>query len=99
MAAINDKINNANLDEEEDEDIDNQNQNVKNPELQFTDLRKTINQYLDQSNKLLERKINKEEEAWDMKFQNYWSNLIDFELELNKGIDDPEVINTKINVY
>ena len=41
----------------------------------------------------------KEEEAWDMKFQNYITNLLNFEIELNKGDKDPEVLNLNINVY
>ena len=34
-----------------------------------------------------------------MKFQNYWTNLIDFEVELNKGIGNLEQLNFNINTY
>ena len=34
-----------------------------------------------------------------MKFQNYITNLIDFEQEMNKGDKDPEFLNLNINVY
>ncbi|CAI2362249.1 unnamed protein product [Moneuplotes crassus] len=100
IGEINERFNNANLDEDEDdEDNDDQAENAKNPEIQYSELKNTISQYLTQSNELLDRKIKKEEEAWDMKFQNYWTNLINFELEISKQGDDSEEINTKINIY
>jgi hypothetical protein len=96
---IDNQFNTGGIDFEEDEEKDEREENAKNLEIGYTDLKKLINQYLDHSNDLLKRKIEKEEKAWDMKFQNYWTNLIDFELEFNKSQDDPEVSNTHVKVY
>ena len=38
-----------------------------------------IEKYFKESVNLFERKKEKERKAWDMKFQNYWSNLIQVE--------------------
>lgn len=42
---------------------------------------------------------HKEDEAWDMKFQNYWTSLRNFEVEQNEGGNDSEQIELKIKIY
>jgi hypothetical protein len=38
---------------------------------------------LKNSDALLRRKQEHEEQAWDMIFQNYWTNLVNFEYDYN----------------
>ena len=56
IGEINDQFKNANIEDEEDEDIDNPGESAKATEIEYSELKKTINQYLDQSINLLERK-------------------------------------------
>jgi hypothetical protein len=48
------------------------------------DIKKRIDKYYEESMWLFERKKEKERRAWDMKFQNYWSNLVSVEDDFNQ---------------
>jgi len=99
MKEINEQYENANLELDGQEDEYKEEDNAKHSDMEYPDIKEKINQYLVQSTDLLQRKLDKEEKAWDMKFQNYWTNLIDFEMEQNKTEDDQEISNTNVKVY